>query len=90
MFPLRDHNPSRTTPIVTTALIAINVVVFLMTLPYFGNERALMGFYSDWALIPAKVIQTGDLTPVFTSMFLHGGFMHIIGNMLFLWIFGDN
>lgn len=90
MFPIRDHNPSRTAPIVTTALIAINVVVFLMTLPYFGSERALMAFYSDWALIPAKVIQTGDLTPVFTSMFLHGGFMHIIGNMLFLWIFGDN
>ncbi len=90
MFPIRDHNPSQTTPVVTTALIIVNVIVFLLTLPYFGSQESLAALYSRWALIPAEVTANGDWTPIFTSMFLHGGFLHIIGNMLFLWIFGDN
>lgn len=86
MFPIRDHNPSGKTPYVTYALIAANIAIFLFMLPLYSNDRALMQFYWEWALIPAKEGWTG----YFTSQFLHSGFMHIAGNMLFLWIFGDN
>ncbi|MGR3813618.1 MAG: rhomboid family intramembrane serine protease [Cognatishimia activa] len=88
MFPIRDHNPSGRTPYVTYALIAINIVVFLYS---FGLDgRGLNQFYSDYAMFPARISQGQDLQGLFTSMFLHGGFMHLAGNMLFLWIFGDN
>jgi len=90
MFPIRDHNPSGTTPWVTWALIAVNVAVFLSYWPLFSDERALMLFFRDWAMIPALVTARGEYTGLFTSMFLHGGLMHLAGNMLFLWIFGDN
>ena len=90
MFPIRDHNPSGTTPWVTWALIALNVAVFLSYWPMLGDERAINLFFRDWAMIPARVTQMGEYTGVFTSMFLHGGLMHLGGNMLFLWIFGDN
>jgi membrane associated rhomboid family serine protease len=90
MIPIRDHNPSGTTPYVTWALIALNVGVFLSYWPLFSDERALMLFFRDWAMIPALVTVRGEYAGVFTSMFLHGGLMHLAGNMLFLWIFGDN
>jgi membrane associated rhomboid family serine protease len=91
MFPLRDHNPSERTPFVTWALIAINVVVFLSYFPSIGGqEHLLMAFYMDWALVPAEASQGLEMHTIITSMFLHGGWMHIIGNMLFLYIFGDN
>ena len=91
MFPIRDHNPSERTPFVTWALIAINVAVFLSYFPSLGGqERLLMAFYMDWALVPAEASQGAELHTIITSMFLHGGWMHIIGNMLFLYIFGDN
>lgn len=90
MFPLRDHNPSEQAPVVTIALIVANVLIFLVSLPYFADERMLMTFFSDWALIPAAVSQGEALPGLVTSMFLHGGLMHLGGNMLFLWIFGDN
>lgn len=91
MFPIRDHNPSERTPFVTWALIAINVVVFLSYFPsYGGNERLLMAFYSEWALVPVEAANGVHMHTILTSMFLHGGWMHIIGNMLFLFIFGDN
>ena len=90
MFPIRDHNPSNRTPYVTYGLIAVNVVIYLAMLPLFGDPRALQSFYYDWALVPAAVSEGQLLHGLFTSMFLHGGFMHIAGNMLFLWIFGDN
>jgi membrane associated rhomboid family serine protease len=91
MFPIRDHNPSNRTPIVTWALIAINVIVFLSYFPSLsGSERQLIAFFDTWALIPARVLSGGDGYTLVTSMFLHGGWMHLIGNMLFLWIFGDN
>lgn len=89
MFPIRDHNPSSRTPYVTLALIAANVAAFLTELPLLGDERALYRFFQAWALIPADTAQ-GDWWPLLTSMFLHAGFLHIAGNMLFLWIFGDN
>ena len=90
MFPIRDHNPSGGRPYVVYALIAINVAVFLLQLPYSGNDRALAGFWGNFALYPAAVTRDGDYTGILTSMFLHAGWMHIGGNMLFLWIFGDN
>ena len=87
MFPIRDHNPSERTPYVTWALITVNVAVFLIYYPaLFQDERALGFFFFEWGLVPA------DASPAsfVTSMFLHGGPMHLIGNMLFLWVFGDN
>jgi membrane associated rhomboid family serine protease len=91
MFPIRDHNPSDRRPYVTWALIAINVVVFLSYYPSLsGNERLLMSFFDDWALVPIEAVNGKDGHTLLTSMFLHGGWMHLIGNMLFLYIFGDN
>jgi membrane associated rhomboid family serine protease len=90
MFPIRDHNPSGRTPYVTYALIALNVVIFLGYWTLFTDERALQHFFDDYAMIPARVTQTGAWSGLVTSMFLHGGLLHLGGNMLFLWIFGDN
>ncbi|SDY66723.1 rhomboid family intramembrane serine protease [Citreimonas salinaria] len=90
MFPIRDHNPSGRTPFVTYALIAVNVAVYLATWNLEANPRALMSFYADYALIPALVSEGAGLAGFLTSMFLHGGIMHLLGNMLFLFIFGDN
>ena len=84
MIPLRDVIPSRTRPVVTIALIAANAAVFLLqqSLSPAGFER----FILTWGLVPAQF----SVHTVFTSMFLHGGWMHVVGNMLYLWIFGDN
>lgn len=90
MFPLRDHNPSERTPYVLYALIAANLGAFLLQLPFTGSERAMLGFWRDWAMIPVVVTQGGEWHGILTSMFLHAGFLHLAGNMLFLWIFGDN
>ena len=83
MIPLRDIIPSRTTPVVTIALITINVLVFLYEL---SLGRAVDAFTLYWGLVPAAF----SWVTVLTSMFLHGGFLHVAGNMLYLWIFGDN
>ena len=74
----------------TYALIAINVAIFLSYWPLFNDPRALNQFFYDWAMIPKLVSTQGEYSGLFTSMFLHGGWMHLAGNMLFLWIFGDN
>jgi len=90
MFPIRDHNPSSSTPFVTYALIAVNVAVFLSYWPGAGDGRAVMGFFDSWAMHPNRISNGQGWHTVFSAMFLHGGWMHLIGNMLFLWIFGDN
>ena len=90
MFPIRDHNPSQRTPYVTYALIAANILVFIFQLQYMGSEAALSAFFGDWAMVPEEVTRGVDAHGVITSMFLHAGLLHIAGNMLFLWIFGDN
>lgn len=90
MFPIRDHNPSLTTPWVTWALIGVNVAIFLLTLPLMGDTRAAGTLFEIFALVPARVSAGESYAGFLTSMFLHGGFLHIFGNMLFLWIFGDN
>lgn len=90
MFPIRDHNPSSRTPFVTYALIAVNVLVFLGYMDHFNNDYALAAFFDRYALIPAHIAQGRDYDTLFTTMFMHAGLMHLAGNMLFLWIFGDN
>ena len=90
MFPIRDHNPSGRTPYVTYMLMAMNIAVFLSYVGVMDNDRAINAFFFEWALIPALVTDGQGYTGIFTSMFLHGGWMHLAGNMLFLYIFGDN
>ena len=90
MFPIRDHNPSQRTPYVTYVLIAINVIVFVSYWGLLSDEARLIAFFDNWALSPADFTGGSERYTILTSMFLHGGFMHLAGNMLFLWIFGDN
>ncbi|MBO6791686.1 MAG: rhomboid family intramembrane serine protease [Dinoroseobacter sp.] len=89
-FPIRDHNPSSRIPFVTYALLAANILIFISYLGLFSDPRALGEFYQTWGLVPAKLSQGGGYHGLITSMFLHGGIWHLVGNMLFLWIFGDN
>jgi len=88
MFPIRDHNPSNITPYVSYALIAINVIVWLS----YGlrSEAAVWDVYRDYALVPIQVMAGEEIYTFLTAMFMHGDFMHLAGNMLFLFIFGDN
>lgn len=90
MFPIRDHNPSGHRPHVTLALIAANVLIFLGYWLMVPAGPAQDGFFFTWGLVPGRLMQGGDWFTVLTSMFLHGGWAHLGGNMLFLWIFGDN
>jgi membrane associated rhomboid family serine protease len=88
MLPIGDDDSTRRTlPIVTYALIAINVLVFvLLELP----NPNLDAFINRWGTVPAEIMAGRGLLTLLTSMFLHGGWAHLLGNMLFLWIFGDN
>jgi membrane associated rhomboid family serine protease len=87
MFPIGDDNSSRRIfPVVTYALIALNVVFFLIELN--GGDA----FVEKWAFVPARFLADplGDFMTLFTAMFMHAGWVHLGGNMLYLWIFGDN
>uniref|UniRef100_A0A832M1Y3 Rhomboid family intramembrane serine protease n=1 Tax=Oscillatoriales cyanobacterium SpSt-402 TaxID=2282168 RepID=A0A832M1Y3_9CYAN len=98
MVPIRDENPTRITPYVTYGLIIANVLVFMYELSLSPAE--LEQFLRVWAVVPRELTASwsGAVSPhpvpewttLFTSQFLHGGFLHIAGNMLFLWIFGNN
>ncbi len=90
MFPIRDHNPSDRRPYITWALIAVNIAVHLWVMAMVQNERALLQLYYDWAMIPARLVQFENPISLLSSIFLHGGLLHLAGNMLFLFIFGDN
>ena len=95
MLPIRDRIPTRHFPFVTLTLIVINFAVFILELMVqgVGGERALDQVFYLYGVVPAHI--TADFGPktgitLITSMFLHGGWMHILGNMLYLWIFGNN
>jgi len=91
MIPIRDINPTRRFPMVTVILIVLNVIVFVFEL-MLPSESMLDSFAYTWGLVPYELMQLDlwAIMTVFTSMFLHGGFMHLASNMLYLWIFGDN
>jgi membrane associated rhomboid family serine protease len=87
MFPVGDDNSQRRNfPVVTPILIGLNILMFMVELG--GGDQFIM----DWAFIPADFAANpiANLPKIFTAMFMHGGWLHLLGNMLFLWIFGDN
>ncbi|MBZ0300811.1 MAG: rhomboid family intramembrane serine protease [Anaerolineae bacterium] len=92
MFPIQDLNPTRRFPIVTYALIALNVIVFFWEMSL--SEGQLQRAFLDLAAVPAHIsaspFSVETFLDILRSMFLHGGYEHIIGNMLYLWLFGDN
>ncbi len=98
MFPINDNNPTRTTAYVTYALITINILVFIYELSLTPPQ--LEQFFQLYSVVPKELTASLNGIPVaqvvpepltqVTSQFLHGGFAHIFGNMLFLWIFGNN
>ena len=90
MLPIRDHIPSERIPYVTYALIAINIAVFAWQYGALQDVRSSNEFLINYAFWPILFDQGEGMAGLFTHMFLHGGFMHLAGNMLFLWIFGDN
>ncbi len=92
MIPLRDKNPTRKFPIVTVLLIIINVLMFFYQLS-LGNRFDDLFF--NYGMIPNKIVHLDFANPLIiltllTSIFLHGGWLHLAGNMLYLWVFGDN
>lgn len=91
MIPLRDSVRSRTFPFVNIALILLNAFMFFREISVPGME-ALQAYIFAWGVVPVRLLgdPLGDWHTVFVAMFLHGGWSHIIGNMLYLWIFGDN
>lgn len=120
LIPISDHNPTKTTPVITIGLIIVNAVLFFFVEPGFGQSREAQDFFFENAPLPCQSAQAfgdetvdcpaGDFRSPFTgqritipdrsitsllgailfSTFLHAGFLHIIGNMLFLWVFGNN
>ncbi|HEY9399735.1 MAG TPA: rhomboid family intramembrane serine protease [Nitrososphaeraceae archaeon] len=93
MFPIHDDNQRiHGRPYVNYSLIGINVIIFVVEVivtGYFQNTAATNAMLENYGAIPSKVL-AGDISSVITSMFLHGGIAHLIGNMLFLFVFGDN
>jgi len=100
VIPLRDANPTRRTPIVTIGLVAACLVAFAweLGLQVSGGDAALESFIATWGVVPADVtsawatvgVLTMETATLITSQFLHGGWLHLLGNLLFLWIFANN
>jgi membrane associated rhomboid family serine protease len=89
MFPIGDSDVREAGPsIVTIGLVAVNVVAFIAEVTMFRPE--IRAFLSQYGVVPTEILQGQQLYSLFTSMFLHGGWFHLISNMVFLWIFGDN
>jgi membrane associated rhomboid family serine protease len=89
MFPIGDTEVRGAGPgVLTFAFIALNVLAFLFQLTLGQGE--LQAFFEEYGVVPAIVLEGDQLYSLLTSMFLHGGWLHLIGNMLFLWVFGDN
>jgi membrane associated rhomboid family serine protease len=90
MIPIRDEIPTRRVPIVNYLLVAANILVFVVMWLAGSSQEALV---YQFAMIPLNFtngVGLGDVADIFTSMFMHAGLAHIAGNMLYLWIFGDN
>lgn len=100
MIPLRDANPTRSTPLVTIGLIVVCIAVFAfeLTRQWTGGDRALGQLITTWGIVPAELVDalgsgrwlSPEVATLVTSQFLHAGWLHIGGNLLFLWIFGNN
>ena len=97
LIPIKDDNPTIRKPIVTVSLIIINTLIFLYSIML--GTKGFTYFTIQFGFIPFELVNSIELTPeipasayftVFSSMFMHGGWMHLIGNMLFLWIYGNN
>ena len=95
MIPLKDKNPTHRVPVVNIALIVANIAIFLYEVslgPRIGQ------FFLTFGVVPSDIVESftsgrfriGAVFSLFTSMFLHGGWLHLAGNMLYLWVFGDN
>jgi membrane associated rhomboid family serine protease len=96
LIPIRDANRSKTTPHITRILIVVNILAFIPLLLYtFFSEDTSISLFANWvydnfAMVPDEIIQGNNLHTLFTSLFLHADIFHIGGNMLYLYIFGDN
>jgi membrane associated rhomboid family serine protease len=99
MIPLRDANPTRRTPVVTLSFIVACFVVFAWALGLQAtSEASLNAFVTEWGVVPAELLAawgagqflSQETATLITSQFLHGGWLHLLGNMLYLWIFGNN
>ncbi len=90
LIPIRDHNPSTRRPYVTYALLAANVIIFALYSPLFADDYALMRFFQEWGMLPARLSHGEGHITLISHQFLHGDLIHLGSNMLFLWIFGDN
>ncbi len=89
MFPIGDTDVREAGPgLLTIGLVIVNVAVFIIEVTVFRPE--LRGFFNQYGAVPAQILQGKQLYSLFTSIFIHGGWLHLISNMLFLWIFGDN
>jgi membrane associated rhomboid family serine protease len=98
VIPLRDQNPTTKIPIVNRVLLAANILVWIYVLTLVRQPGGLAAFYDrysfDWTEFTAQITQgqiaLETFAPLFTHMFVHGGWLHVIGNLVYLWIFGDN
>ena len=98
MIPLRDQNPTTKTPIVNRLLIVANILVWIYVLTLVRQPAAVAAFYDrysfDWTEFVTQIAQghiaIATFVPLISHMFVHGGWLHVIGNMVYLWIFGDN
>lgn len=88
MIPLRDENRSLSSPHVTRVFIIVNVVVFFFF--WFSDYRFFLRSIWDYGMVPAYIVKGERIYTFFTSMFMHGGIFHLAGNMLYLFVFGDN
>jgi len=92
VIPIKDDNPTRHFPIVTVLLILANIAVFLYETSL--GDAAFSRFITEWSVVPSRLLAAPfsprELATVFTSMFMHAGWLHVGGNMLYLWIFGNN
>jgi len=95
VIPLKDKNPTHRVPVVNIALIVANIAVFLYEV---SLGPRIEQFFLTFGIVPSDIVESftggrfriGAVSPFFTSMFLHGGWLHLAGNMLYLWVFGDN